>query len=97
MQQQMDLQQAHALARMDESRPDYTEAVLQASGFGELAEQWLTAADEFQSVARAQHGPEEELGAGVVRAYARMCVSWSRITQLREQAQVSIERLTHPA
>lgn len=94
----MDLNQAQALARMEESQPDYTRTVLQDSGYGDLAEQWMTATNEFETAARQSHTAdlqEPVVSATVVRAYARMCVSWSRITQLRDQALGSVERLSH--
>lgn len=94
----MDLNQAQALARMEESQPDYICTVLQDSGYGELADQWLTATSEFQSAARQPHTAdlqEHETSSTVVRAYARMCVSWSRITQLRDQALGRVERMNH--
>lgn len=95
----MDLYQAEALARVDEREPDYTKAVLHESGYGALADQWLDDASEFQTVVRQTRAPEShehEASARVVRAYARMCVSWSRITQLRDQAVASAERMRHP-
>ena len=94
----MDINQAQALARMEESQPDYIRTVLQDSGYGDLAEQWMTATNEFETVARQSRGEdlsEPGLSATVVRAYARMCVSWSRITQLRDQALGSVEQLRH--
>lgn len=93
----MDLNQAQALARMEESQPDYICTVLQDSGYGDLADQWLIATSEFQTAAhqsRTADPQEQESSATVVRAYARMCVSWSRITQLRDQAMGSVERQT---
>lgn len=93
----MDLNQAQALARMQEGEPDYTCSVLQDSGYGDLAEQWRTATSEFHNAAQQSHTadpPQQDSMASVVRAYARMCVSWSRITQLRDQALGSVERLT---
>lgn len=93
----MDLNQAQALARMEESQPDYNCTVLQDSGYGDLATQWLTATSEFQTAARQSHAAdlqEHDASATVVRAYARMCVCWSRITQLRDQALGRIERMT---
>lgn len=95
----LDPAKALALARMDERRPDYTRAVLHDSGFGDLADQWLNDASAFQHIVRQERPPEQpeqEVSARVVRAYARMCVSWSRITQLRDQAVVSTERMSQP-
>jgi len=92
----MDLSQARALAMMEEGQREYTRNVLHDSGYGELADQWLTAESEFESVAKQT--PEEdmvdrEVRSNVVRAYARRCVSWARISQLRDQAVGQIETL----
>ena len=93
----MALNRAQALARMEQGQPDYICNVLQDSGYGELADQWLTATSEFQTAARQSRTAElqeQESNSSVVRAYARMCVSWSRITQLRDQAMGRVERST---
>lgn len=94
----MDLHQAQALALIEESRPDSVRATLRDSGYGELAEQWLQASNEFESVARSTMAParvdgtEPPMNTDVLRAYARMCMSWSRISQLRDQALGWMER-----
>jgi hypothetical protein len=93
----MELSQARALAMMEEGRREYTRNVLHDSGYGDLAEQWLTAESEFEIVAKQT--PEEdmvdrEVRSNVVRAYARRCVSWARISQLRDQAVGQIETLS---
>ena len=93
----MDLTQAKALARMEETLPDYTRMVLRDSGYGELAEQWLDDASAFETATvETQRSGADKVSQATMRAYARMCVSWSRISQLREQAMGRIERLTHP-
>ncbi len=93
----MNLDQAQALARMEETQPDYTRAVLCDSGYGELADQWLDAASAFDNATEeTERSGASSLSQTTMRAYARMCVSWSRINQLREQAMGRIERLTHP-
>jgi hypothetical protein len=93
----MELSQARALAMMEEGQREYTRNVLHDSGYGDLAEQWLTAETEFEIVAKQT--PEEdmvdrEVRSNVVRAYARRCVSWARISQLRDQAVGQIETLS---
>lgn len=95
----MDINDAQALARMVESEPDSVRSILYDSGYGDLADQWLTATSEFEAVARSSMvrlapAAEDEtpVSADVLRAYARMCLSWSRINQLRDQALGSIER-----
>lgn len=93
----MNLDQAEALARMEETQPDYTRTVLCDSGYGELAEQWLDAASAFETATEeTERSGANSLDPSTMRAYARMLVSWSRISQLREQAMGRIERLTHP-
>lgn len=94
----MDLQQAQALALMEESRPDTVRTTLHDSGYGALADDWLRASSDFETVARQQLAPaslaadEAPPNTDVLRAYARMCMSWSRISQLRDQALGWIER-----
>jgi hypothetical protein len=93
----MNLTQAQALARMEETQPDYTRTVLCDSGYGDLAEQWLDAASAFETATdETQRSGADKVSQHTMRAYARMCVSWSRISQLREQAMGRIERLTRP-
>lgn len=95
----MDYRQAQALAQLEEGRPDAVRAILYDSGYGELAEQWLMAAHEFEAAARSSVVPATEaddetpVSTEVLRAYARMCLSWSRISQLRDQAQGCIEAI----
>ncbi len=94
----MDLNQAQALALIEESRPDAVRATLHDSGYGELADQWLQDSSNFETVARtsmapaALEGMDPAVNTDVLRAYARMCLSWSRINQLREQALGWMER-----
>ncbi|KQP18049.1 hypothetical protein ASF43_09345 [Pseudorhodoferax sp. Leaf267] len=86
------------MASMEESRPDDIKTVLQDSGYGELADQWLSATSEFQTVAQQPLAADlkvQEVSDDMVRAYARMCVSWSRISQLRDQAMGSVEHLSY--
>jgi hypothetical protein len=96
--QEMDLHQARALALIEESRPESVCATLCDSGYGDLAEQWLQASNEFETVARSSMAPaglgglEQPVNTDVLRAYARMCMSWSRISQLRDQALGWMER-----
>lgn len=101
MQQQgkaMDLQQARALALIEEHRRDDACITLHDSGYGDLADQWLQASSEFETVARNRlepatlEGMEAPVNTDVLRAYARMCMSWSRIVQLRDQALGWMER-----
>ncbi len=95
----MDYEQAQALAQLEEHRPEVTRSILYDSGYGDLADQWLTASSEFEVAAREAGSPGPSLHDGgaistdVLRAYARMCLSWSRISRLREQAQGCIERV----
>lgn len=94
----MDLHQAQALALIEESRPDSVRAALLDSGYGDLADQWLQASSEFETVARSSLAPaaldgmDQPVNTDVLRAYARMCLSWSRISRLREQALGWMER-----
>lgn len=94
----MDMHQATALALIEESRPETARATLYDSGYGDLADQWLQASSDFETVARSRMAPaalratDEPVNTEVLRAYARMCMSWSRISQLREQAQGWMER-----
>jgi hypothetical protein len=94
----MDLHQAQALALIEEHRPEDTRATLRDSGYGELAEQWMLASSEFETVARSRlqpaalDGMDTPMNTDVLRAYARMCMSWSRIVQLRDQALGWMER-----
>ena len=95
----MELHQAEALATVEEGQPDHTTKVLHSTGYGELADQWITAAAEFDTVAREtrEHDMHErEVRSSVVRAYARRCVTWARITQLRDQALGRIESIRQP-
>ena len=94
----MELHQAEALATVEEGQPDYTTKVLHSTGYGELADQWVSAAAEFDSVARdtpEQDMHERAVRSNVVRAYAKRCVTWARITQLRDQALGRIESIRH--
>lgn len=94
----MDYAQAQALSQLEEHQPDVARAILYDSGYGDLADQWLMASSEFESAARDAAAPGPSLHDGgavsndVLRAYARMCLSWSRISRLREQAQGCIEQ-----
>lgn len=94
----MQLQHAQALALIHEHRPEDTRAALRNSGYGELADQWLLASREFETVARTRlepatlEGMDGPVSTEVLRAYARMCMSWSRIVQLRDQAVGWMER-----
>ncbi len=92
----MELHQAQAIATVEEGQPDHTREVLRSTGYGDLADQWLHAAKEFETM--ASRTPEKDLHdrdirSNVVRAYARRCVTWARITQLRDQALGRIESL----
>lgn len=94
----MDLYQAQALALIEESQPDTACATLHDSGYGELAEHWLRASSDFESAARGSLAPaslagmDQVVNTDVLRAYARMCLCWSRISQLRDQALGWMER-----
>ena len=94
----MDLHQAQALALIEEHRRDDACIALHDSGYGDLADQWLQASSEFEMVARnrlepaAMDGMDAPVSTDVLRAYARMCMSWSRILQLRDQALGWMER-----
>lgn len=97
----MEIQQAQALAQLKENQPDSVRSVLYDSGYGDLADQWLLATSEFETAAHKVVQPaaeavedDEPASTDVLRAYARMCLSWSRISQLREQALGCIERPT---
>ncbi len=89
-----DLRHMQALALMQENDPESTRMALCESGFGMLADEWIDATQEFSRVARHAErslGEDELLGTHVVRAYARRCVTWARISQLRDQARRSVE------
>ncbi|KQP43330.1 hypothetical protein [Pseudorhodoferax sp. Leaf274] len=94
----MELQQAQALALIEEHRPDDARLTLRNSGYGDLADQWMQASSEFETVARSRlepaalDGMDAPVSTDVLRAYARMCMSWSRIVQLRDQAVGWMER-----
>lgn len=94
----MDVRHAPALALIEESRPETVRATLYDSGYGDLADQWLQASSDFESLARNQLAPasidgmDGPVNTDVLRAYARMCLSWSRISQLRDQALGWMER-----
>lgn len=94
----MDLQQARALALIDERHPEYVQRALCESGYGPLAEQWRRASQAFADVSGSElpaasvEPLEQPVNTQVVRAYARMCMSWAPIGQLRDQALAWIEQ-----
>ena len=96
MQLPITLRHIQALALIQEDQPEHAREVLQDSGFGTLAEDWLQASQEFSRVAsqpdvESDDIPNDTMRSHVVRAYALRCVSWARISQLRDQARRSIE------
>lgn len=86
----MDVVRAKALSATRRDRPAETCDHLRESGFGDLADEWMTARQAFSS----QLGDEndKEVSPAALRAYARMSMSWFRIAQLKEQAIRFLER-----
>ncbi|MFT3717581.1 hypothetical protein [Pseudorhodoferax sp.] len=95
----MDVAQARTLAELEQNRPDAVCAILHDSGYGELADDWQAASSAFETAAEGCHAVASSaaedpiVDAGVLRAYARLCLSWWPIARLREEARACIE---HP-
>lgn len=86
----MDTARAKALSAARRDRPAETCDHLRESGFGDLAEEWMTARQAFSS--QFEDEKETEVSPAALRAYARMSMSWFRIAQLKEQAIRFLER-----
>ena len=87
----MDLHQAQALARIEEGQPDNICTVLQDSGYGDLAGQWLTATREFQTAARQSRTTDPQQHASSAKdrynCHCLIVVSWLSTIVVRKVLQ----------
>ena len=88
----MDKATSQQLASMQAHEFNAACDVLRDSGFGELADDWIASRQEFE--AERKLSPIDVSGA-LLQAYARMRMSWFKISQLRDAARQRLERRDH--
>lgn len=86
----MDVKRTVALADLNPGDPELASEVLRESGYGVLAEEWLSSRRDFEEqTTDYQSGP---LKPEILAAFARMRVCWFRVEHLKEQAGRLLDR-----